>query len=348
MARIRIPILLLVVCLVLPLEAQRQRAANRNPRPATWQAPVCSTVSGLPSIRFVKGGVAAGNRDHIVNLAAAAIAASNQPNVLYATYLENLYESRDAGCTWSLRTTIGAIADSGWYIVLARTDVLYVHDRITFAQITGTTVHRTPMPARMMEVFVDPANARHLRGVAFDGIVYDSTDAGESWTMFGDAARYSAYSVAIDPADFNHLVAWTFLDGMMASFDGGRTWTRTGALTNVNTFSIEFSPADSRVVWAVGISPQDGKDRLYRSIDGGMTFAPVLTSVAGLQFSRAELAPHPHNADAIAFSSSNGVALYDHSTGNAFLVSQHHTRAFTWSPAGTLYYSAPDDIVIID
>jgi len=348
MSRLRLTLLLLAVSLVLPVAAQRQRSANRNPRPASWQAPVCSSVAGLPSIRFVKDGVAAGNRDHVVNLAAAAIAASNQPNVLYATYLENLYESRDAGCTWSHRATIGALTDYGWYIALARTDGLYLHDRLTLVHVTGTAAHRTSMPARMLEVFVDPVDVRHLRGVAFDGVVYDSADAGEEWTVFGDAARYSAYSVATDPANFNHLVAWTFLDGMMASFDGGRTWTRTGALTNVNTFAIAFSPADSRVAWAVGVSPQDGQNRLYRSIDGGMTFAPVLTSVAGLQFSRAELAPHPHNAAVIAFSSSNGVALYDHSTGTAYLVSQHQTRAFEWSPAGTLYYSAPDELVIID
>src|SRR5687767_14369655 len=113
MVRIRIPIVLLVVSLVLPLEAQRQRAANRRPQPVTWQAPVCGVVSGLPSIRFVNDCVAAGNRDHVANLSATAIAASNQPNVLYATYLENLYESRDSGCTWSLRTTIGPVTDSG-------------------------------------------------------------------------------------------------------------------------------------------------------------------------------------------------------------------------------------------
>ena len=344
----RAAVLLVASLLVLPAAAQRVPRRTRpiiNPL-AQWKAPSCGIVDGLPSVRFVRDDTSvAANREHVVNLSASSIAASNRPNVLYATYQEHLFESRDSGCTWRERAHLGPAPQAPWTIAHARTERIYVHDMETLLRVTPYGVERLPLPARMLEVFANPRQPLHLRALGFDGATFESADGGDTWSALGTSGT-RLYSVAVDPANFDHLVAAAWRDGVSVSFDGGRTWTRTGQLKGINTFYTEFSAADPRVVWAVGISVADGVDRLYRSIDGGMTFAPVLVSGRDLQFSRADLAPSPRDANVVAFRASGGVALFDASKGTASLVAQAAPSALTWSPAGTLYFATPDEVII--
>lgn len=345
--------LLLASFLVFSTEAQSRPRKTRpiGRAPQAWRAPACGTVQGLRSMWFIKdGGVLAQNETHARNQAVTSIAASDKPNVLYASYYEDLYESRDAGCTWTQRAHLGPVTSHGWFIVLARADRIYLHDWETLLRVTAAGVESLPLPGRMLEVLVNPRNTSHLRTVAGGGQTFESLDGGESWTALGVASG-SLYVVRADPADFDHLLAESGIYGVSASFDGGRTWTRSGALQGVNAFYLEFSAADPRVVWASGVKPGEGFERIYRSIDGGMTFAPVLDSRKELSFARANLAPHPRNPDLLAFRSHDGVAVYDHAAATASVIAPRFTsslRSLTWSPAGTLYFAAPNEIVITD
>src|SRR5687767_7381576 len=259
----RLSSVLLLSLLVLPAFAERrQRSVRVNPRPAAaWQIPACSVVSGLPSMRFVTGAVTVQNRDHVRNLSAASIAASSQPNVLYAAYMENLYESRDGGCSWSQRAFLGDVYSSGWYIVSARPEQVLVHNTTELLQIAASGVRNHPMPERMLRVFVNPANARHVRAIGLYGQAYESTDGGESWGARGDSTTSILYAATIDPSDFNHLIVTAPRTGVIASYDGGATWSATGGLVNANAFYAEFSPADPRVVWAVALIPLVSGDK---------------------------------------------------------------------------------------
>ena len=348
---------LLSFLLVTPIFAQRsaggrQRAINRIPRTpvaAEWQAPACSIVSGLPSMRFLSGSVEGKNRDFIRNASVYSIAPSSQPNVLYATYLEELYESRDAGCTWTQRAHLGTNFKSSWLISLARPELIYAHNRETLVRITPAETTTTPLPGtgQMLEVFVDPADVRHLRAINIYGDTYESTDSGATWTALGDSTAQMIYSVAVDPTDFDHLVAALSIYGISVSYDGGRTWTRNGSLMWTNVFYMQFSPADPRVVWASGIPTREGnRDKLYRSIDGGMTFAPVVLQDFFLY--RSKLAPHPTNPALLALGSHDKVTLYDDSTGSINVGAKRAFTTFAWAPNGTLYFAAPDEVVFID
>jgi len=101
-----------------------------------------------------------------------------------------------------------------------------------------------------------------------------SIDGGQSFTKTR-ASRFG--SVAVDPgnADVVYVGAWTTNRGVFKSTDGGRTLQTTG-LTTGNFAALAVDPQDSTVVYA---GHRTGT--VFRSLDGGATFAPAGTGLAG-------------------------------------------------------------------
>lgn len=104
--------------------------------------------------------------------------------------------------------------------------------------------------------------------------------------------------------------------------DGGRTWTRSTGLSstagNANAFSIAISPADPAVVWVEGLdlaesdahAAGDGR-YVYRSTDGGVRFAPVVTQSGDVTLvNGAVMAAHPIDPGVVYFVFGSSYAAY--------------------------------------
>ncbi len=119
-----------------------------------------------------------------------------------------------------------------------------------------------------------PTDAQKVYVVGgFFGLFW-SIDGGQSFTKTR-ASRFG--SVAVDPgnADVVYVGAWTTNRGVFKSTDGGRTLQTTG-LTTGNFAALAVDPQDSTVVYA---GHRTGT--VFRSLDGGATFAPAGTGLAG-------------------------------------------------------------------
>ena len=150
------------------------------------------------------------------------------------------------------------------------------------------------------------ASGRVLLGVsAHDGRLLRSTDAGATWADLGTPPLYD---LAVNPTDAEKVVGTTE-QGPVASTDGGTSFTPiAGApllallswtpshLYGITPDGIVHTSTDDGANWdEVGTVPGQpsamagqGKhvvvlagDTIYESTDGGVTFAPRITGVAG-------------------------------------------------------------------
>jgi len=100
-------------------------------------------------------------------------------------------------------------------------------------------------------------------------VFYNTQDGGQSWTAGAPVESLGAYSIA----NGHNLFVW---DGgiLYRSQDGGLIWE--GVQPDINLIDILASLdfVDANNGWALS-SDADGQTQLYRTIDGGQTWAPV-------------------------------------------------------------------------
>jgi photosystem II stability/assembly factor-like uncharacterized protein len=146
----------------------------------------------------------------------------------------------------------------------------------------------------------DAANIWLLAGIQYlNGgrtAILHSTDAGKTFSIVDVTAQFKTHGngmgrqdgerLVVDPGNSKLLYVGTRRDGLFRSSDAGRTWTRLSALpvtTTPNDVGIDIvvpDPASVRDGQArrlfVGVSRFGTVGpNLYRSDDGGATFAPV-------------------------------------------------------------------------
>ncbi len=159
------------------------------------------------------------------------------------------------------------------------------------------------MSGRIADVAVDPANRSVWYVATSSSNVWKTENRGTTWTpIFDDYPAYSTGAIAIDPTDSNVIwlgtgentsqrsVGWG--DGVYRSRDGGRTWTNTGLRTSGHIGKILIDPRDPDVVYAAAMGSlwaPGGERGLFRTTDGGETWAPVLeisenTGIADVHF----------------------------------------------------------------
>ncbi len=146
------------------------------------------------------------------------------------------------------------------------------------------------MGGRIADIAVHPSAPGIWYVAAGSGGVWKTTNAGTTWTpIFEDQPSYSIGEVTLDPT--NPDVVWVgtgenvsgrhvgWGDGVYRSGDAGRTWQRMGLPRSEHIGRILVDPRDGNRVlvaaegplWAAG-----GERGVYRSTDGGATWAPVL------------------------------------------------------------------------
>lgn len=173
---------------------------------------------------------------------------------------------------------------------------------------SGENIPNGTVTGAVGTIVSDPVNNTIYVGSPNGGI-FVSRDNGATWSSLTDnQALLSISSLSLDPTDPAHktLIAGTGLtangsvastyvstgglrDGLLYSNDGGATWTRLGASTFANQTVSDVVSRGSVIVAGTYelsgtfVAPiQKTAGGLYRSTDGGATFAPLSGGSSGL------------------------------------------------------------------
>jgi photosystem II stability/assembly factor-like uncharacterized protein len=161
----------------------------------------------------------------------------------------------------------------------------------TFAGLELRPLGPALTSGRIIDLAVDPRDARVWYIATAGGGVWKTTNAGTSFTpIFDKEKSFSIGCVTIDPRD--SLVVWvgsgennsqrsvSMGDGVYKSIDGGKSWKNVGLEKSEHISKIAVDPRDSNVVYVAAQGPlwAPGGDRgLYKTADGGKTWKAVLT-----------------------------------------------------------------------
>ncbi|MEU6091720.1 dispase autolysis-inducing protein [Streptomyces sp. NPDC047085] len=326
-----------------------------------WTVPKCHTVAGDGSVTFTRDEgkrlVPTAQRLQPVAYTTALIAL-DQPDTLLAVSNNTLLTSGDAGCTWAAVGTV-----NGHFIQLTKAagGAAYAWDLEggALAIVTPTGVKPLVSPtAQIAGLGTDPDDPLHVRLVNSSGGVYDSRDGGRTWMKSGTPAGSltAGYAAAFDPSDPDHIVLGGMTTGARVTFDGGRSWTASDGLSQVkggkvNAFSLAVSPTTPDVVWAMGLdiaemdsgAASQGR-HIYRSTDGGLTFAPVVDQSPSVILQNGPvLVPHPSDPNVAYFVYGTyfqqfGTDIYRYDAGKGTVATTHNSNdrvmSIAFNPAG--------------
>ncbi len=165
------------------------------------------------------------------------------------------------------------------------------YDQSTFSGLQLRGIGPAMPSGRIVDLAVDPRDTRTWYLAVASGGVWKTVNAGTTFEpIFDGEGSYSTGCVTIDPN--NSLVVWvgsgennsqrsvSFGDGVYKSVDGGKSWKNVGLAKSEHVGKILVDPRDSNVVYVAAQGPlwNPGGDRgLYKTIDGGKTWKPVLT-----------------------------------------------------------------------
>ncbi len=164
---------------------------------------------------------------------------------------------------------------------------------------------------RISDFAVNPEKSSEYYVATSSGGVWKTTNAGTSYQpVFDSQGSYSIGCVTMDPN--NHNVVWVgtgennnqrsvaYGDGVYKTEDGGKTWKNMGLKTSEHVGMIAIDPRDSDVVYVAAYGPlwrAGGERGLYKTSDGGKTWAAVLTISEHTGVSEVHL--DPRNADVV-------------------------------------------------
>ncbi len=104
--------------------------------------------------------------------------------------------------------------------------------------------------------------------------VYKTTDGGLNWNPTGLNWKLTdnkvIYGLEMNPKNTSILIAATS-DGLYKTWNGGNTWTK---IRTENFSDIKYKPGDTTIVYAAS-NDYWGESNVYKSVDGGNTFAQV-------------------------------------------------------------------------
>ncbi|HWW61730.1 MAG TPA: dispase autolysis-inducing protein [Thermoanaerobaculia bacterium] len=351
----------LFVTLFVPMLAVAANAAPRARAVAhPHVSPQCSMITGTAAVTFTRdfGATLTPTAQKISgNLNTYGLTATAEPNTLYAFSSNQLITSNDGGCSWRLVEEITG-ADFPPSLLAAKGGRVYIwsENRQFLARYDARGVAKLKPPVAFLGIGVDKANGDRIRAGGDDGSIWESTDAGESWTQLGRLGGNPIYyRFAFDPNDLDHIVAGKAVEGASVSRDGGRTWTSSTG--SINMFTLLFSPVDSNYVWAMGFSNAENRDHIYLSTDGGSSYRAVVDETAEVTLVHPPaMAAHPTNRNIVffvfgTFFQGYGTDLFrfDAAT-NALAVTHndyHDVNAIAFSPAeANLMYLGLENVAL--
>lgn len=201
-------------------------------------------------------------------VATIAVDPGNAGHILAGAAGGGVWESRDAGATWSPRTDT---QPSLW---------------------TGAIAFNPSNPA---VVYAGTGEGNQISWLGAG--LLRSTNGGTTWNLLTAApfAGTGFYDLVVDPLNGNHLLAAT-TGGLFESSDGGVTWAQRRAQ---RTWDLSMAPAvagnpnSTREVFAACA------DGLFRSTNGGQAWSRVTLPGAPGTFQRIEVCHAPSNGNVV-------------------------------------------------
>ena len=257
---------------------------------------------------------------HVASIGALVVAPSN-PNIIYVgtgeqTQGNGVYKSTDAGATWThvglteTHTITGMVVDPGnpdVVLVAVAGDfasgdnrgvfktsdggkswkkVLFKGKETRAADITAALDTPNVLYAAVGRVpSGPPPTGRPADTPKQNAFIYKSVDEGATWTEVGGKglpdAPMGRVGVAVAPGSQGNTVFAIATQGLFRSEDGGATWTQTTKdprIEGSGYFSRVFvDPRNPQIVYGAQSS-------MYRSLDGGKTFAAFAGAPSGDDF----------------------------------------------------------------
>ena len=181
------------------------------------------------------------------------------------------------------------------------------------------------MSGRISDIVIHPTRRATWYVAVGSGGVWKTENAGTTWTPVFDAqGAYSIGCITLDPA--NPETVWVgtgenvsgrhvgYGDGVYRSLNGGKTWTNMGLKASEHVARILVDPRDSRVVYVAAEGPlwsAGGERGLYKSVDGGKTWAISLEISKDTGVTSAEMDPsNPDILYAAAYQRRRTVAAF--------------------------------------
>jgi hypothetical protein len=185
----------------------------------------------------------------------------------------------------------------------------------------------------------DAAGAQTLYAGLEEGGVWRSADGGATWSAAqGGLPPGTIQTLAADPQSAGTLYVGRRDDGIWRSADGGRSWTQAAASLGglvADVRILRFDPT-SHALWA-GLAPKVGQASLFRSGDGGDSWAPVDLGAAGLPVTALALGA----GDVFAGTSGRGV-FRGSTTGDSWVSVLASTSVSSLAWGGGRLYAATD------
>jgi photosystem II stability/assembly factor-like uncharacterized protein len=144
---------------------------------------------------------------------------------------------------------------------------------------------------RISDFAVRPGRRQEFYVASASGGVWKTVNAGTTFTpVFDTQGSYSIGCLALDPLNPN--VVWVgtgennnqrsvaYGDGVYKSEDGGASWMNVGLKNSEHIGMIAIDPRDTDIVYVAAYGPlwsPGGERGLYKTTDGGKTWAAVLT-----------------------------------------------------------------------
>jgi photosystem II stability/assembly factor-like uncharacterized protein len=143
---------------------------------------------------------------------------------------------------------------------------------------------------RALAVTGVPGDPNHFYFGAVDGGVWESNDAGRTWTpVFDHEAIGSIGAIAVAPSDPKTIYVGTgeadmrsdiaYGDGVYKSTDGGKSWAHLGLNDTRQIGAIVVDPHDANVAYVAALGHPYGPNAergVFKTTDGGHTWNKVL------------------------------------------------------------------------
>jgi len=200
----------------------------------------------------------------------------------------------------------------------------------------------TGLPSKDVVALTFGAGDPPLLYAAVGNSIFASADGGASWTQQAQGVgNYRGFErLRAAPGDGTILYSVTVIEGTFRSDDGGQNWMaiNTGLPQDGDSFNVQslaVDPTDANVVYlGTGWKPFHGNG-VYKSTDGGMTWAPANRGM--IDYSITALAVDPTNPqivyagtfDGELFKSSDGGETWNDLTD--VLPGDEYSRSGIWT-----------------